>query len=118
MKYDLEWVRSHNGAGLSRDPEVINEGANSGYQAINLAYHAGARRIVLLGFDMQRTGDRSHWFGDHPGRLNVPSPYEAFRRNFGPLAADLAAEGVEVINASRETALECFRRAALESIVD
>lgn len=103
---------------MSRDPAVINEGGNSGYQAMNIAYHAGARRLVLLGFDMQRTAGRSHWFGDHPGRMNVPSPYEQWVAAFRPLAADLAAAGVEVINASRATALDCFTRAELETIID
>lgn len=97
---------------------MIHEGGNSGYQAINLAFHAGVRRIVLLGYDMQRTGGRSHWFGDHPGRLNVASPYERWVRDFASIAADLEAEGVEVINASRETALECFRRAPIETVGD
>ncbi len=30
------------------------------------------------------------------------------------LAGDLEADGVEVINASRQTALECFRRKPIE----
>lgn len=33
------------------------------------------------------------------------------------LAGDLQADGVEVINASRNTALECFRRLPLEGIL-
>lgn len=115
-RYGLEWIRSENAPGLSLDPEVIHEGGNSGYQALNLAYHAGAGRIVLLGYDMQRTGGRAHWFGDHPRGLQVSSPFEDWRRRFDALAADLARAGVEVINASRETALTCFRRAPLESI--
>jgi hypothetical protein len=77
---------------------------------MNLAYHLGARRILLLGFDMQRTNGKSHWFGDHPGRLNVPSPYTEFVKRFNVLANDLDAEGVSVVNCSRATALQCFQR--------
>lgn len=33
------------------------------------------------------------------------------------LASDLEADGVEVINASRQTALECFQRRPLEEIL-
>lgn len=89
---------------------MINQGLNSGYQAMNLAYHFGATRMLLLGFDMQRTNGRSHWFGDHPGKLNVPSPYDEFVKRFGPLAKDLDAQGVQVVNCSTSTALECFPR--------
>lgn len=93
---------------------MIHWGGNSGYQCINLAYLWGARRIVLLGFDMQRTDGKAHWFGDHPQGLHNNSPYDKWLRNFDRLAADLKAEGVEVINATRKTALRCFPFASID----
>lgn len=96
---------------------MIHWGGNSGYQAINLAYLWGARRVVLLGYDMQKTDGKSHWFGDHPKGLNGNSPYPTWIQKFDRLAADLKSEGVEVINATRETALRCFQRANLEDIL-
>lgn len=118
-EYQLNHVRSENGRGLSLDPAAIHEGGNSGYQAINLAYHTGVARIVLLGFDMQKgkRGER-HWFGDHPAGLNVESPYAVWIEKFAPLAFDLVMNGVEVLNASRRTALTCFPRVPLEAIAD
>lgn len=109
-RHGLDFVPSKVGAGLCLESWVINQGLNSGYQAMNLAYHFGASRMLLLGFDMQRTNGRSHWFGDHPGKLNVPSPYDEFVKRFGPLAKDLDAQGVQVVNCSTSTALECFPR--------
>lgn len=104
------------GLGLSR----INHGNNSGYQAINFAFLQGARRMVLLGYDMQHTGGRHHWHPDHTGtwRGNPMGNFaagmpELVRPKFDALASDLEAQGVEVINASRETALQCFRRMPL-----
>jgi len=94
----------------------IHWGGNSGYQCINLAYLWGAARIVLLGFDMQRTGGMSHWFGDHPPGLANGSPYEQWVQRFDKLAADLRQEDVEVINATKETALKCFKRVPIECI--
>lgn len=46
---------AHNGVdGLELlDARFLRTGANSGYQAINLAVHFGAKRIILLGYDMQ-----------------------------------------------------------------
>ena len=102
------------GRGLCRQPMRIHTGGNSGFQAINLAYHLGATRIILLGYDMQGS---THWHGAHPAGLNNGhSHYADWRARLGELAKDLEAEGVEVINATRDTALTCFRRVALEDL--
>lgn len=110
----LAYVPSRAALGLCREPWVLHQGLNSGYQALNLAYHFGAARVLLLGFDMQKTGGKTHWFGDHPGKLNVPSPYNEFVKRFDAIAADLEQDGVEVVNCSRETALRCFRRSTID----
>jgi hypothetical protein len=103
------------GPGLSHDatmlatgsrPGSIN-GTNSGYQAINLAYHFGAKRIILLGYDMHVTGGRSHWHVGHPGQ-GVQRTAELLADmlpQFATLKEPLEAAGVEVINATPESAL-------------
>ena len=92
----------------------LHFGGNSGYQAVNLAFLRGAKRIVLLGYDMQQqVGGPSHWHGDHPAGLSKHSPLADWVRQFRALASDLKREGITVINASRETALECFLRQEL-----
>ena len=103
-------VDSRSGRGLCTDAMTVNTGHNSGFQALNLAYHLGAKRVLLLGFDMQGKKGRSHFFGDYPREtgLQVPSPYREFVKAFGPLADDLAAAGVQVVNCSPGSALECF----------
>lgn len=113
LKYGINHIPGEPNPGLGKDG-VIHYGANGGYQAINLAYLLGASRIVLLGFDMQRTGGKSHWHGDHPGELNRDCPVSSFAKNFPLLADDLRAVGVDVINSTRETALECFPKIRLE----
>lgn len=105
-------IVGENSPGLGRDK--IHFGGNGGYQVINLAYLWGASRMVLLGYDMQRTGGASHWHGDHPRGLLKSSPYEQWIKRFGDLAADLWKEKINVVNASRETALQCFPRMPLE----
>lgn len=97
---------------------AIHSGGNSGYQAIQLAALRGARRIVLLGFDCQHTGGLRHWHGDHLAPLNNAGPVEFWQAAFPALAADMAAAGIEVLNASRETALDCFRRVSLGDVLD
>lgn len=81
---------------------------------MNLAYVLGAKKMILLGFDMQETGGKSHWHGNHPGALNRHSPYKSWIPNFERLARDLRDAGVDVVNATRETALNCFKKVNLE----
>lgn len=113
------WVKLRNAGpvGLSRDPSSLCTGSNSGYQAINLAVHLGAARILLLGYDMQRHSGKSHFFGEHPQGW-LPSPYKKFLQAFPSLVAPLAAAGVEVINCSRVTALTTFPRQDLATALE
>lgn len=106
-------VRVRPGGNLSQRPGHLFTGQNSGHQAIAWAYQKGARKIVLVGYDMQHTGGRTHWHGDHPRGLTNAQGIEGWRRWFEPLAKDLALLGVEVINCSEETALTCFKRGNL-----
>lgn len=100
--------------GLSLDPDKIYFNSNSGFQALNLAYHFGASRILLLGYDLKFAKDgRSHWFGDHPD--NVRSNYPAWFTGFSIAADQLKEKGVEVVNCSPDTALSCFERMSLAS---
>lgn len=109
--------------GLALDPSGLClgklGGQNSGYQAINLAVHLGASRIVLLGYDMHANdGGPSHFFGEHPSPLNSDSPYRMMAWSFESLVDPLRAIGVTVVNASRQTALTCFPRVALETALN
>lgn len=99
-------------------PTHIATGGNSGYQALHVAVHFGAKRILLLGFDMKADRKkRKHWFGDHPGNLNAPGNYKGWERAFGRIAPVLKHRGIEVINCSRDTALTCFPRAAITEVL-
>ena len=99
--------------GLSTDPQYVHSGGNSGYQAINLALHLGATRIILIGFDMCWNNGKAHWFGNHPEGLNNAKPdrYIAAFRTIKP-----CDYGVEILNCSRHTALDAFDRHNLDDI--
>lgn len=98
--------------------DVIHQGGNSGYQAINLAYLWGVRAIVLIGFDCSPSTDgKAHWFGQHGPRLTQQQPFSLWQAKFPALAQDLCEVGVNVINASRQTALRCFKRSSLADAV-
>ena len=99
--------------GLSRKQGTIYRGGNSGYQATNLAYLMGATRIILIGVDLMMNGQR-HWFGDHPKGVGLASNYHNFITYFRTI--DPAEYGIEILNCSRETALDAFPRHHLEDV--
>lgn len=84
---------------------------NSGASCISLAAAGGASRILLLGFDCQKTGGKSHWHGDHPPNLGNAAQIDRWHERFNQQAQDLAK--IKIINCSRETALRCWPRADL-----
>lgn len=116
-QFDLLWIYAVDRPGLSADPTLIHQGQNSGYQAISLAALFGARRILLLGFDFQRTSGKSHWHGDHPRGLGNGGTFPAWIAAMNGLAKDLARANIEVINCTRKTALRCFPQKPIEEIL-
>jgi len=104
----VQVLRNTGDAGLDLRPDCLRAGRNSGYQAINLAVHLGAARIVLLGYDMQG----GHFFGHHPDQSGPP--FALCLKRFQTLVKPLAAIGVEIVNCSRRTALTCFPCRPLE----
>lgn len=111
-KHRINHVPGLRGTGLCRNRFAIHTGGNSGYQAIGLAHLFGARTILLVGYDMQRTGGKAHFFGDHPEKLGQGNP-ATMAHYFPALGEELKAEGIDVINCTTQTALTCFRRALL-----
>ncbi len=88
---------------------------NSGICAITLAQSARARRAIMLGYDCKLgPGGLPHWHGRHPeprsNCLSLPKWPEQFNR----LSKLCKARGFRVVNATRDTALECFPRMTLE----
>lgn len=97
---------------VSVNSKLMQAHGNSGAGAMMLAFYAGARRVIMLGYDCQHTGGAKHWHGDHPPKLGNANRPEMWERGFAKVAHDL--EGIEVINASRTTALTCFPQMDLE----
>lgn len=90
---------------------------NSGTAAISLAVFAGASRVILLGCDAQFSGGKTHWHGDHPAELSNAKTVGNWPAKFENVARYAIRRGVPVLNASRETALACFPRVALEEVL-
>lgn len=95
--------------GFDPDPACLRTGNNSGYQALHIAIHAGASRVLLTGFDMRG--------GHFNGRPDGP-----LRRDWIPRFATLyeaVRDRVEIINCTPNSALQCFRFMSLdEALID
>lgn len=108
-------VTSTTGSGLNTARWTVNHGGNSGHQAINLAYHLGAKEIILVGFDFAYGPDgQSHSHGDHPpgwGNFNNP---EARRTPMNRLAIGLRNKGITVWNCSIYSTLDCWPHKRLD----
>lgn len=98
-------------SGLETNPAALRTGKNSSYQAINLAVHLGAIRILVLGLDLAASPHgHKYFFGNRPAGQQRPSPFDACLALFATLVAPLRALGITVINCSRQSALTCFPR--------
>ncbi len=97
-------------AGFSWDADRLHrQGGSSGYAALNAAVLMGAKRIVLLGYDYKRGKDgRKNWHKayDWPQNENWP----AWARRYDVVAPMLKTRGIEVINASPDSAVTAFPR--------
>lgn len=102
--------------GVDLTPDSLRTGKNSGSAAINLAVHLGAKRILLLGYDMGPYQGRHH-FCD-PAPMQHRSPYEMFRKFMATMVQPLQEAGIEVLNCTRRTNLECFPLVPLEVALD
>ena len=111
----VRWLRQGDVSGLADDRSVLNTGRNSGYQAIGLAVHFGARRIVLVGFDMAPGPDGAcHWHAPHQGRPQGPGHWrQIMLPHFPSLLAPLQERGVTVVNATPGSALDVFPHVTL-----
>lgn len=94
--------------GVERFP--ADSATNSGLLGVKVAVHLGARRVLLCGFDMNQPGE--HFFGRHPLPLKSTTAdrQEVFKRQF----AGYRPRGVEIINCTPGSALDCYPRRDLE----
>lgn len=102
-------LRNTGQTGFDPNPTNLRTGGNSGYQAVHIAAHAGAARILLCGFDM-RPG---HWHAEHthPLRETGADHYLRWIERFDTLKAECPAQ---IVNCTPGSALRCFDFADLE----
>ena len=125
LKYTIRNLGAHDGTinilrkgvkfGLEAERTSLAHGNNSGYAAINLAVHLGAKKIILLGYDMGNDGTVSHFHDGYP----VPTTSEKIYRDqfipgFTILRELLFAKGIQCYNASIHSKLDVFPKIGLD----
>jgi len=112
---DIKVLKKGKAYGLETDRQTLAHGNNSGYAAINLAYHLGAKRIILLGFDMASNGRDSHFHDGYPTRAAGNKMFQdKFLPGFKQLATELDGSGITILNASPYSKLTVFPKITLE----
>jgi hypothetical protein len=94
--------------GLEKERTHLAWNRSSGGAAINLAVHLGARRIILLGFDMKTGVHTSHFAPNAAKPTLKDETFEGWRDTMNHLASVLKAIGVTVLNATPGSALKAF----------
>lgn len=113
---NMGFVRRVKGTVFHPSGERISGGGTSGYGALQLAWLKGARRIVLFGFDCRQTAGAWHADERHYSfpQAQDPAKWAEWAANFDDAAWYLNRDGVEVINASPESAIAAFPKCTVE----
>lgn len=123
----LRHIKNTGQRGFEKNPGGVKHGSNSGYQSIQIAAHFGAKRIVLLGFDMKTDGNKTHVHGGYAARGIADHIYAGKQQHtlqtnmlpkFVDLVKPLEERGIEVLNASPDSALTCWPRITLDQAVE
>ena len=109
-------LHNHGREGLSEQPNGLHTGMNGGYQAINLAVLAGARRVLLAGYDMRFPGGRSHSHNGHP-HSHPEANYSLYASKYSSMLPQLGRLGVDVVNCTPGSAIDAFPRGDLASLL-
>ena len=125
----VTWVRhtpfdNRHSKGISSNPSLVSWNGNSGAAAISTAVHTGAKRIILLGFDMcLGEYNNQHWHDAYNRGPAVTQkrlrrlPWYRHTKGFAIIKTDAEQMGVEIINASPNSAIQEFRKATVKELL-
>lgn len=128
----IRYIKAVDKRGISTDPGIIHINCGSGPMMMNLACHYGFEKLVLIGHDMKFAKDYDgrrrkigseprHYFGEYPGPLrHFPSVrvrqgvLDGLIERYKQIAPEIADLGIDVVNCTPGSALDCFRMSTLE----
>lgn len=113
--------------GISPNPSMVSWNGNSGAASISLAAHLGAKRIILLGFDMKLgNGNTQHWhdlynrkeYLGQPDRKKVHLPFDRHILGFSDIARDAKRMGITILNACPDSAINDFPKITVKEALN
>lgn len=120
------WIRfdcDNESVEMSKDwaPRCRLNGLNSGICGMNLAYRLSPERVILWGFDMCRGPKGQGYYHDPypwaPTPATKPGRYLEWMGAFAKLNRQFKTAGIELINASPESAITSIRKVDPRSLL-
>ena len=99
---------------IAKRNNYIKAGSNSGFAAINVAYHLGATRIYLLGYDMNSSVGQTHWHNGYNIRHDDKIYARNMISNFDNIASILKDENIEIFNVNTNNKLKGIPKCTME----
>ncbi len=135
-KQDLHWVKYlpievrksvpsyQRHLGISTHPKAVAWNYNSGASAISLAAWMGAKRIILVGFDMTlNTNKNQHFHNEYRSEsadkfFPVKNlPFNRHLAGFPFIRRDADKMGIEIINTSLNSAITAFPKVNINELL-
>jgi len=111
-------------AGIETRRGFVSWNGNSGISALSLAYHLGARKVVLLGFDMHTEDDGKSNYHDQHIKMdlhkayNKKEVYTRYLKKLPEVKTDAKRIGMTIINATPGSSIEEFPIMTLEEALN
>ena len=127
---DVNYIAEKWEPGLSTDPSYVCAHHGTGPQAVNLALHYGAKKIILIGWDMifrgkvdRRTYTAPRRYFDEDSITRNHWPNTDPDGSLGGLIREMetikpADYGVDIVNCSPGSAMKCFRMSEIEREIE
>ena len=111
--FGYDYIEGRWGDGLSIDENYIHYGHSSGYQALNLAVHYGAKEIYLCGYNMNYSSEVRHYFsglsadgGEYPQELRKYSTFDGLIRQYETISNQPGLP--KIYNCTKTSSMTCF----------
>lgn len=106
----VHFLLRERGVQFNDDASKIN-GVNSGFGALNVCYHKRPKRVFMLGFDMYKSEQGTHWHNGYD--WNSPEGHRYYDRwcvIFDNTVEQLKAADIEVYNCNPESKITCYSK--------
>ena len=103
---------------ISKRRDSLKWNSSSGGAAIALAALLGAKKIVLIGFDMHHVNNKKNFHVEHLERNPINAPYKRHLKCFPFIAHDAKKLGITIINTTFGSAITAFPIQSLSEVLD